>query len=207
MARSTPDRRPGAGNAVTNKAKRPVELTDTVGKARRGDEAAFEILFNLYSRRILNFIHASSGRDEEVSRDLLQDTFLKVHAKLAGLRDETRFESWLYSIASNCCRDHLRKKRREPAADTDLVERTAASAPLLPDEAGIVRLVVARMPEDLRKVFLLKKMEERTFEEIADLLDCSIRTAKYRMKRAWNFLLKELKRRGVRLPGNEIGKD
>jgi RNA polymerase sigma-70 factor (ECF subfamily) len=179
-----------------------------VARACGGDEGAFEFLFDTYSRRILNFIHASSGRDEDVSRDLLQETFLKVHSKLRGLKDPRRFESWLYAVASNSCRDHLRRKKRDPVADTDLVERTAAADPGagLRDEADAVRKAVAAMPEKIRQVFIMKRMEERTFGEISGLLGCSVRTAKYRMELSWNFLMRELKRLGVRIPDREQGK-
>jgi len=203
MARSTPKRRPERDDD----AGKP-DLIDLVGKARDGDEPAFEALFALCSGRILNFIHASSGRDEDVSRDLLQETFLKVHSKLRGLRDQARFESWLYAIASNCCRDHLRKKRLEPVSDTNLVERTADRKIQAGRDGKIgdsetmeaVRRTVLKMPEKLRQVFLLKKMEERTYDEIAELLGCSVRTAKYRMERSWDLLLKELNRKGIRIP-------
>jgi RNA polymerase sigma-70 factor (ECF subfamily) len=174
-------------------------MVQLVLHARDGDEGSFEELFKLLSGRMLNHIAGMIGYDEEAARDLLQEVFVRMHGRLSTLKEPEKFVPWMYAIASNLSRDHLRKRKREPVADTEFVERAQAR---LPDESQsdairLVREIVADMPAELKQVFLLKKMGEMTFDGIAEFIGCSSRTAKTRMEKAWNLLERELKSRGI----------
>lgn len=176
------------------------ELVQLVLRARDGDEGSFEELFKLLSGRMLNHIAGMIGYDEEAARDLLQEVFVRIHARLSSLKEPEKFLAWLYAIASNLSRDHLRRRKREPVADTDLVERAEAGTKDsgAEDTIRLIREIVAEMPSELKQVFLLKKMGEMTFEEIAGYIGCSSRTVKTRMEKAWNLLQRGLRAKGIR---------
>lgn len=84
-----------------------------VQRAQRGDQEAFTALFNRYNLPICKFLWGMVKNYADV-QDLAQQTFIKVHKKLATLTKGTSFEPWLYRIAENTARDYLRAKRRYP---------------------------------------------------------------------------------------------
>src|SRR3712207_3579279 len=115
--------RPGAQHAGTLMNS----TEELVARVRAGDEEAFRLIFDRYSRPVLSFIFDMVG-DRSLAEDLAQETFVRAFRGLSGLREETKLSTWLFAIAKNCAREQLRSRRRnegnveidaEPAFELD----------------------------------------------------------------------------------------
>src|ERR671927_1883310 len=92
---------------------------ELVARVRAGDEEAFRLIFDRYSRPVLSFIYDMVG-DRALAEDLAQETFVRAYRGLSGLREETKLSTWLFAIAKNCARESLRTRRRDGSRRVDL---------------------------------------------------------------------------------------
>ncbi len=176
-----------------------VELIQSV---LNGDENAFSTLVQKYQKQV----HALAWRkigDFHIAEEITQDTFLKAYQKLATLKQPHRFAGWLYVIATRCCHDKLRKKQIETesleemdyeAIETDAYSRyVVAQKTKLTVEAqrGVVKRLLASLPESERTVVTLHYFGEMTCERMSEFLGVSVNTIKSRLRRARNRLKKE----------------
>ena len=174
-----------------------------VQEARGGSMAAFDELIRLFQGRIYNLAYRMVNNHADAS-DLTQEIFVKLHRSLDKFRGQSRFSTWLYAVAANHCRTGLRKSRRigffesrsldEPLDATEGDARRAiepadggaspATALEHQELGNRIMAVVARLPEDLRTVLVLRDMQGLEYEEIARVLDCELGTVKSRLWRA-----------------------
>jgi RNA polymerase sigma-70 factor (ECF subfamily) len=149
-------------------------------------------------------------RTHEDARDVCQETFLRVLHNSERFRDGARVSTWLYQIALNLCRDHVRKKRRWGAiVDTSRDARTAPSCDAATEDAGpvagmervercaAVKRALSEIPAEQREVLVLKEFEGLKFREIAEILGCPESTVKSRMYYGLAGLRVALTRHGV----------
>jgi RNA polymerase sigma factor (sigma-70 family) len=159
-----------------------------------GDVTAFEELYMRYETRLFGYILGMVGEREE-AEDLFQETFYKVLRTLDRYREQGSFRSWLFTVASNLCRDHLRSRARRTPVDPELVPlKTSALDPegaleRKEDLRALSRLV-ADLPDVQREVVLLRTRSGLSFREIARLQDCPLGTALGRMHMAVKRLRK-----------------
>ena len=164
----------------------PAETVALIARAGSGDRRAIEQLIGLYQQRVARFIIRQTG-DETHYEDLCQTVFVKMVLGLPRLRDGERFEPWLFQIARNVARDHLRANlgwRKLFVAFAPTHE--AVPAPELPKEADMVDRFEHRMtelPEAQRRVLRLS-LEGRSYEELARLSHSSVPAVKSRLHRA-----------------------
>src|SRR5919205_3323273 len=85
---------------------------ELVARVRAGDEEAFRLIFERYSRPVLGFIFDMVG-ERTLAEDLAQETFVRAYRGFDSLREETRLSTWLFAIAKNCAREQLRTRRRD----------------------------------------------------------------------------------------------
>lgn len=142
----------------------------------RGDDRAFETLFERWAPRLSAFFARSLGRGG-VSEDVLQITFLKIHAAKDTFREGAPFRPWLYGIAARSRADELRKRYRlkKNVADDDLSELSlpGAHGDIESERGEVVRRVrtaIEALPDAQRTVVLLHRYEGLTFGEIAEAL-------------------------------------
>jgi RNA polymerase sigma-70 factor (ECF subfamily) len=174
-----------------------------VRQARNGRVDAFEILVERYRQRLYAYIGRMVGNPSE-AEDLFQDTFMKVYHHLDGFRDEGRFRPWLYRIATNTCRDHLRRRKlrrafsldaRMSPEDLSLGDRLASNAPNPEEKAAEAELAqrlaaaVQKLSPRHRAVFLMARYDGMSYDEIAHSLKIPVGTVKSRMNKAVNTLL------------------
>ena len=175
-------------------------------RAREGDTRAFEMLVNRYQARLYNYIRRMMGNAAE-AEDLFQDTFMKVYNNLDRFRPEGSFRGWLYRIATNTCRDALRRRklrwafsldaRRNPD-DVPLGERYSANSPDPAEKAAESELAerlaaaVQALSVKHRSVFLMARYDGMSYEEIAETLKIPVGTVKSRMNKAVNTLMDAL---------------
>ena len=167
----------------------PEEL---VARVRRGDDEAFRLIFERYSRPILSFIFDMVG-ERSLAEDLAQETFVRAYRNLSALREEARFSTWLFGIAKNVARESLRTRHRDErkvGMDEDPVMQlcdgkpTPAVALLDKELSGVIQQALGMLDEDKRLVFTLKIFQQRSYEEIAEITGFSIGKLKTDLHRA-----------------------
>jgi RNA polymerase sigma-70 factor, ECF subfamily len=166
-----------------------------------GQKRAFTLLVERYNGRLLNFVHRITG-DRERSEDLVQETFIRVYRHLHRFDQSKKFSTWVYTIASNLAKNELRNRSRNPLVLFQTIKKNwdADERPLewedntyRPDDLfrkrhlrQMVEQAVAQLPEHHRTVFILREMEGKTYEEIAEITNCNLGTVKSRLNRARN---------------------
>jgi RNA polymerase sigma-70 factor (ECF subfamily) len=154
-------------------------LAEWVERARAGDHAAFAALFERYNARICRYL-ARLVLDDDLGRDLAQDTFLAAWRGISGIQDAARFAPWLYRIATNLARSHLRRARLIRWLPWgDIGGHAGAGDPGVADpeeyagEAEYVALALARVSPQCRSCLLLQLEEGYSQREVALLLGIS----------------------------------
>ena len=180
---------------------------ELVEACQGGEGSAFDVLVGRWEDRIRGAAYRFLGSEEE-ARDVAQEAFLKAYRSLSGFKREARFSSWLYQIATNLCRDRLR--RRKTRATVSLEELEEAGPVMVETRPGAhdqllamymaraVREAVESLPEEQREVVILKEYQDLTFLEIAQALDVPVSTVKTRLYRGLGQLRRHLEREGVR---------
>ena len=156
-------------------------------------------------------------RDSARADDLTQETFLRVHQRLADLKDAGALEAWLYRIATNVCYDSFRARQQRrpvlPLLPVDENENNAVSdeAALRPDQlleqsemSNCILLFLGRLPDAQREVLLLHDLQGYTDPQIAELLGLSLQNVKMRLHRA-RVRLKAALAEGCELSRNDRG--
>ena len=153
-----------------------------------GDHMAFEDLFNRYNDAIrrLFLLRSTSADDTE---DLLQETFIKVYIHLSDYSPRYTFGQWVYTIARNTLIDHVRRRVDDVSIDEGF--RSPASSTPTPEESVIIGQTRAHfeasleaLSDDYRRIVEMRFLDEYSYEEIAEKLDCPINTVKTRIRRA-----------------------
>ena len=182
-------------------------LTDqeVVLLARGGQERAYRELVRRYERPIFSLLYRMV-RDRELAEDLSQETFVKALNAIESYRPEYKFSSWLFKIANNAAIDHLRRRELDTlslegsphAVTPDAMEATAlqigdrAENPLDIVEAkelgGEIERAIALLRPEYRACILLRHVDGRAYEEIAEMLDLPLGTVKTYIHRARNEL-------------------
>jgi RNA polymerase sigma-70 factor (ECF subfamily) len=171
-----------------------------IGAAR---DDAFRELFENYKDRVFNLSVRLLGNQTDAA-DVTQDAFIAVFKKIHEFRFSSRFYTWLYRVVYNLCMDHRRRapgdaSRGAVSANDERADSVLANirdpAPLpfeqISEEesrARVVERALKRLSEPLRAAIVLRYMEDLRYDEIADVLGCSVGTVKSRLSRAHHFL-------------------
>ena len=165
---------------------------DLVTRACQGDQEAFRLIFERYSRPVISFIY-DQVNDRELADELTQETFVRAYRGLKSLRKETKLSTWLFGIAKNVARESLRARIRQnqhidldDKQVLDLSDHTPVpSSQLLDKEFNqVVQKSLAMLDEDKRTVFTLKVFHQCSYEEIAEITGFSIPKLKTDLHRA-----------------------
>ncbi|HSQ28744.1 MAG TPA: sigma-70 family RNA polymerase sigma factor [Gemmatimonadaceae bacterium] len=164
-----------------------------------GEERAFQELVERYQTRLLNFIYRTIG-DREKAEDLVQEVFIRVYRHIHRFDRTKKFSTWVYTIASNLAKNELRNRSRNPLVlfqtikgnwDEDDRPLQFEDPSARPDDMfrkrhlrALVEETVARLPEHHRQVFVLRELEGKSYEEIAEITECNLGTVKSRLNRA-----------------------
>lgn len=156
-------------------------------KVRDGDEAAFDLLMNRHKKPLLNFIYRMVPV-ASLAEELAQDVFVRVYLARKSYAPTAKFSTWLFQIASNTTRKHIRKNRhfvleseltrdsegstpsfRQPAAAADAFEVLASR-----ERGEMVRRALAALPAKEKMALTLRKHQECSYQEIAQIMKCSV---------------------------------
>jgi RNA polymerase sigma-70 factor (ECF subfamily) len=180
---------------------RELEDTALVNAYLDGETRGFDVLVERYQTRLLNFVYRIVG-DRERAEDLVQEVFVRVYRHLGRFDRSKKFSTWIYTIASNLAKNELRNRARNPLVLftsmtkgwEDEERPLEFEDPLSrPDDLfrkrhvrELVESSVAQLPTHHREVFMLREIEGRSYEEIAEITNCNLGTVKSRLNRARN---------------------
>jgi RNA polymerase sigma-70 factor, ECF subfamily len=147
-----------------------------------------------YGRQTYNYAYRLTGNEPD-ARDLTQDAFIRVFRAWRSFQPGTSFLSWIYRIVTNLHRDELRKRRgvflQELPDDNmphELPKDAAQHSPIEQlherELSSAVQSALRQLTPDQRAVVLLADIEDRSYQEIADIMACSIGTVRSRLHRA-----------------------
>ncbi len=169
-----------------------VEVT-LVERAQAGDAAAFEAIFSQYKEPIYNYVLRLIGNSED-AYDLTQETFLKAYRGLPKTTPDLNFSAWLYRIATNTCRDELRRRRIikwHPWDDMVAMFYSKQENPDNPEKETlrkelqeIIQGVLDKLPYRYRTCLILREYEGLSCEQIAQVLGTSRSAVKSLLFRA-----------------------
>ncbi|HEV2492378.1 MAG TPA: sigma-70 family RNA polymerase sigma factor [Terriglobia bacterium] len=188
------------------RSSQPGDETDWVARVQRGDREAFTPLVERHERRVRSLVYHLVRRRDEVE-DITQEIFIKAFKNIRSYNGESSFGTWLGRIAVNHCYDYLRREQKARVsyhwqmaeeAGRRMEENLEQHQPLSVEEEIALRDLAAKLleraPADDRVILSLKELEDRSIEEIAELLDLRVNTVKVRLHRARKRMLEDLKR-------------
>ena len=167
-----------------------------------GREGAWKMLVDLYSKKIFNMSYQFAGSFQE-AEDLTQDIFIKLHHALSKYDFGKNFTAWFLTLAKNQLIDEYRRTKWEKRQRDDFDEQIASAAAADDPEHGLVGEESRRMlwrglnhlPNDMRMALILKEIQGKTYEEVAEILGLPVGTVKSRINRGRLQLAKILKDR------------
>ncbi len=176
----------------------PESDKEFVTRAQAGDQTAFDTLVVIHQERVFALVFRMLGNMED-AQDVQQETFIRAWKHIGRFRGEATFATWLHRIAVNLCM--TRRSRPQPVTVENLAEddvRFSASTSVATrldtyETTVVVRKALAGIPAHYRALIILKDMESRPFEEIAQILDCSIESARVRTSKARRILRERLR--------------
>ena len=170
-------------------------------KAQRGDERAFSLILRAYETPVFNYVLRLVGGDRALAEDLTQEVFLRVFQGLPKFSLRSKFTTWLFQVTKNRVLDELRAVERRPRALVALDD----IAPLEVLDQPVERLEeidalwrsVEELSTDLKMALLLRDVVGLSYTEIADSLEVTLATVKWRIYKAREEVQIALEREGV----------
>ena len=185
----------------TRERLRGLDDSGVVSAFLEGESRAFDELVNRYQNRLLNFVYRTTG-DRERAEDLVQEVFVRVYRHIHRFDRSRKFSTWIYTIASNLAKNELRNRSRNPLVLFQTIRRNWEDddRPLQFEDPGTrpddlyrkrhlreaVEEAVEKLPPHHRNVFVLRELEGKSYEEIAEITSCNLGTVKSRLNRARN---------------------
>ncbi len=170
-------------------------------KAQRGDERAFSLILRAYEVPVFNYVLRLVGGDRSLAEDLTQEVFLRVYQGLPNFSLRSKFTTWLFQVTKNRVLDELRASERRPRSVMSIED----ARPLEVVDAPYERLEaidslwrsVQNLNVDLKMALLLRDVVGMSYTEIADSLEITLATVKWRIYKAREEVQLALAREGV----------
>ena len=181
-------------NGIREAVKDEKEL---IKKAKAGDGQSFETLILSCKGKAYN-IAFRYMRNEEDALDAMQESFIKIFRHLDKFNEQSRFDTWVYRIVVNTCNDMLRKYKKDNYKDVvfknndyedvavEIADKTPGPAEVLEkkEESGRILNCLGQISAEHRKILILRDVRGFSYDEIAEILDCSMGTVKSKISRA-----------------------
>ncbi len=174
------------------------EDNNLVARYLRGEEQAFNLLYQKYRMKLLHFVN-NKIHDSDRSEDLVQEVFMRVWRHLRSYDPKRKFSTWIYTIASRMCLNEIRNQKRgivtlfqqfsgEELSDREIDFEDPRQDPENAIREREARLVlgfcIEQLPERRRRIFELRRLEGRTIAETAVIMVCPQDTVKSNVNRA-----------------------
>lgn len=177
-------------------------------RVKEGDREAFEALVEKYKHPVMNLLYRTLP-DAIEAEDLAQQVFIQVYKSAHRYQVAAKFSTWLFTIARNLCLNEIRRRSRHPAESLDATLPDTEDQParqyedtkvFSPPETVLhgeleekIEDALAALPEKQRTALLLCRQDELSYEDIADVLECSVSATKSLIHRARETLKDQLK--------------
>ena len=182
------------------------DATETlIQRCLQGDQHAWDLIVRQYWRKVFNVAYTFVGKHDE-AEDLTQDVFLKVFKSLDTFDRRANFQTWLTTVSRNLCIDHYRRVRKEretidpgvDASELSPVSNDQSQVDALEDRdrVALLRQALGLLPTTLRTAVLLRDIQERSYQEIADTLRLPEGTVKSRINRGRTELARQIRKLG-----------
>lgn len=174
---------------------------DLMLRVQAGEKACFDLLVRRYKTRLFNYLLRLIG-DPDLAEELAQDAFVRAYVHADKYRTIARFSTWLYTIATNLVRNRYRKKKRRPqvlslfytapGSDEEFMQEIADDAPnpeqlaVGQDLERLMTEVTQQIPERYREPFILREVNQLSYEEIRAVTGLKLGTVRSRINRARN---------------------
>jgi RNA polymerase sigma-70 factor, ECF subfamily len=169
-------------------------------KAQRGDERAFTLIVRAYEQPVFNYVLRLVG-DRSLAEDLTQEVFLRVYQGLPGFSLRSRFTTWLFQVTKNRVLDELRAIERRPRAVVNIDDVPPLEVIDQPFERtetiDAVWRAIEALNVDLKMALLLRDVVGLAYVEIADALEITLATVKWRIYKAREEVQAALAREGI----------
>jgi RNA polymerase sigma-70 factor (ECF subfamily) len=176
-------------------------------KAQRGDERAFAIIVRSYEAPVYNYVLRLTNGDKALAEDLTQEVFLRVFQGLPRFSLRCKFTTWLFQVTKNRVLDELRARERRPGTPVNLDDAPQLEVVDQPVERveaidALWRSIEA-LPVDLKMALLLRDVVGLSYNEIADSLEVTLATVKWRIFKAREDVQVALARQGITFGAEE----
>ena len=176
-------------------------------RVAEGDDSAFEILVNRHQTSVLNLTYRFIG-DRAQAKDLAQEVFIRVWQNAKSYEPKAKFTTWIYRITANLCFNELKSARRkkwlsfnwsDEDGDHTIEETLADSAPSAEDvllekeRSRQISDVLQSLPENQRMAMILKRYDDLSYQEIAQIMGCSVSAVESLLVRAKRTLQEKMK--------------
>jgi RNA polymerase sigma-70 factor (ECF subfamily) len=173
---------------------------DVLRRARHGDERAFALIVRQYQTPLYNYVARVLGADRSLAEDLCQEVFLRVYQALPGFDSRCQFTTWLFQVAKHRVVDELRARERRGRPTVDIESVPHLSLAMVPadsvEEMDVVWRAIGSLNVDLKMALLLRDVVGLSYAEIADALETTLATVKWRIYKAREIVAAELAREG-----------
>ena len=173
---------------------------DVLRRARHGDERAFETIVQMYQTPLFNYVARVLGGDRALAEDICQEVFIRVHRSLARFDHRCLFTTWLFQVAKHRVVDELRARERRGRPTVELSSAPQLYLSVPPAEPiesmEAVWEAIAGLSLDLKMALLLRDVVGLSYAEIAEALETTLATVKWRIYKARETVVAELVRGG-----------
>jgi len=186
----------------------PIQEADWIRRCQSGEKEAFAPLVDAYQRRVFSIVFHLVRRRNDVE-DIVQEIFMKAFVAIESYNSQSSFGTWLNRVAVNHCYDYLRRQRSSRVTYfwemSEEGQREIESHSRSPEEGGLnsedklalgdlVTKLLARAPAEDRIILSLKEIEDKTVDEISEILGLKLSTVKVRLHRARKRMVKDLQK-------------
>lgn len=164
---------------------------------KKGDTRAYQAIFDKYYQRLFSYINTYT-KDESNTKDILQETFIKLWNNRENIDENSSILAYLHKIAYNIFIDNYRKgKRQQNMLDSLAYEAVTNSIEnndneIITRKIELVKKSIAELPPRCQEVFKLSKYEGLKYTEIAETLNISIKTVEAQMGKAFSYIRKQV---------------
>jgi RNA polymerase sigma-70 factor (ECF subfamily) len=163
---------------------------ETIQSVLNGDREKFALFVDKYKGPVYNLVYRLTGSSHD-AEDLAQETFINAYRSLHHFKPNNKFFPWLYTIAINLTKNHLKKKKHQLVGDSDQIKTDNHNPEQVfskLQEAEVLAHHIQRLPVSLRGAIILRYYHYLRFEDISQILGISLSAAKMRVYRGLKTL-------------------
>lgn len=163
----------------------------------KGDRNAFVQLYELYKTQVYNTI-LGYVQNTTIAEEITQEVFLQVYQKAGSFQGKSKVSTWLYRIATNHALNHINKQKRRPTSDTEVTEEMLSTfnhpgiAIEQQENARYLFTAIEQLPDKQKTAFILSYIEELPRQEVADIMETTLKAVEGLLQRAKTKLRNEL---------------